>query len=154
MGLDMYLKARRYYSGYDFTPQEEQDVFTKIVDVLGITVDKNSTLHVDVTVGYWRKANAIHKWFVDNVQLGTDDCGTYYVSKETLKELLDLCKETLEWLSGDKTVDSPLPSQGGFFFGSTDYDEWYKQDIEETIEILTKCLQLPNEFDFFYESSW
>ena len=27
-------------------------------------------------VGYWRKANAIHGWFVRNVQNGKDDCGT------------------------------------------------------------------------------
>ena len=37
-------------------------------------------------VGYWRKANQIHKWFVDNVQDGVDDCGEYKVTKEQLIE--------------------------------------------------------------------
>jgi hypothetical protein len=38
-------------------------------------------------VMYWRKANQIHKWFVDNVQDGVDDCKEYWVSEEKLQEL-------------------------------------------------------------------
>ena len=154
MGLDMYLKARISYSGYNFVPQDEKNTFAKIVDVIGIEVDKDSTLSVEVAIGYWRKANVIHKWFVDNVQSGTDDCGSYFVPREALKELLALCKETLTWLEKPENVDSPLPSTSGFFFGSTDYDEWYKKDIEYTIEVINKCLLLPDNYYFYYESSW
>ena len=154
MGLDMYLKARRYYSGYSFIAQDEQESFNKIVDVLGIEVDKDSTLSVEVAIGYWRKANAIHKWFVDNVQDSVDNCSSYYVSRENLKTLLQLCKETLTWLEKPENVDSPLPSTSGFFFGSTDYGEWYKKDIEYTIEVINKCLLLPDNYYFYYESSW
>ena len=30
-----------------------------------------------VEIGYWRKSNQIHKWFVDNIQEGVDNCATY-----------------------------------------------------------------------------
>lgn len=40
---------------------------------------------------YWRKANAVHKWFVDNVQGGEDDCGYYLVTKEQLEQLKEIC---------------------------------------------------------------
>ena len=46
----------------------------------------------DTEIIYWRKANAIHKWFVENVQEGVDDCGEYEVTVEQLTELRDLCK--------------------------------------------------------------
>lgn len=39
-------------------------------------------------IAYWRKANHIHKWFVDNVQYGVDDCGTYEVTEADLKKTI------------------------------------------------------------------
>ena len=35
------------------------------------------------------KANAIHKFFVDEVWKGNDNCERHYVSRDTLVELLD-----------------------------------------------------------------
>ena len=133
---------------------------------------------------YWRKANQIHNWFVQNVQDGKDDCGLYEVSKEKLKELLELCLIVLresrlidgkvfagrQIKNGDmvdiyeegKCIEDPslakelLPTTDGFFFGGTAYDEWYYKDLENTVEILMKVL---NETDFenemiVYQSSW
>ena len=135
-------------------------------------------------VGYWRKANQIHKWFVDNVQDGVDDCGAYNVSRSQINELLRLCQMVKEssqlgsgwvqnghqlsengWLpvyeEGECIVDSEvaekyLPTQSGFFFGSTNYDQYYLDDIEETIKILTNVLET-TDFDnemIIYSSSW
>ena len=47
-------------------------------------------------VCYWRKANQIHKWFVDHVQNGVDDCGEYKVTEEQIDELRELCKELVK----------------------------------------------------------
>ena len=115
--------------------------------------------------GYWRKANAIHKWFVDNVQNGVDNCAEYPVEYEKLQELLNICKElkskmvlsedTNEY--GDKYIvnysicEELLPSQDGFFFGGTQYDEWYYKDLENTIEMLSN---LDDSCDYYYHSSW
>lgn len=49
-----------------------------------------------------------------------------------------------------------LPAQSGFFFGSTDYDQWYMSDIDYTIEKILKVLKT-TDFDkeiVFYRSSW
>ena len=102
---------------------------------------------------YWRKANAIHKWFVDNVQEGKDDCGRYYVSKENLIELRDLCKRVLQ----DKdNAQALLPPEEGFFFGGTDIDQYYFDDINHTIESIEKLLAMPfiDDLSFEYHSSW
>lgn len=48
-------------------------------------------------VGYWKKDNHIHNWFVENIQNGDDDCGYYEVSEEKLRELLQVCEKVVGW---------------------------------------------------------
>ena len=119
------------------------------------------------SLGSWRKANHIHKWFVDNIQDGVDDCGIYEVSKEQLEKLLDTCKEVLINSNlidqGDhKYIEEPsiarklLPITSGFFFESTEYDDWYLEDVKSTIEIIKKTLKT-TDFEkeiVMYSSSW
>lgn len=104
-------------------------------------------------VGYWRKANAIHGWFVRNVQNDVDDCGTYIVTKEQLEELKILCESVL---SGKVKGKKVLPTQPGFFFGSYEYDEDYMDDLRNTIEIIDKVIAETNwEVESVcYQASW
>jgi hypothetical protein len=119
-------------------------------------------------VAYWRKANHIHNWFVENVQNGTDDCGCYEVTKEQLEQLLEICivvrdnskmihdSEGETYIKDTSTAERLLPTQSGFFFGSTDYDKWYLEDIRYTIKELRKILKT-TDFEHeivFYTSSW
>ena len=105
-------------------------------------------------VGYWRKANAIHKWFVDNVQDGQDDCQFHRpVTKEDLETLKGLCKAVLD---DHSKAEKLLPTMPGFFFGTYDYDEIYFEKIQCTHDL---CKKLIEEFDFenyelYYASSW
>ena len=153
MGLDQYLNADVYVSRYDYTTDGINPKFAELIGELGITnYDENgfSGMTIQVPMAYWRKCNQIHQWFVDNVQDGEDNCGTYFVSRDNLTELLDLCKQVL---ADHSKADELLPTQGGFFFGSTDYDEWYFSDLEYTVEQLTRCLESPYDY-FEYTSSW
>ena len=142
MGLDMSLNAERYVC------YEENDSAFEISKFFP-ELDKFRVKSVVVEVAYWRKANAIHNWFVENVQGGKDDCGSYWVRREELKELRDLVSEVLETKNAKK-----LPPKPGFFFGSTDVDDYYWEDLRETIEMIDKVLELPKEWIFEYESSW
>lgn len=104
----------------------------------------------DEQVGYWRKANSIHRWFVDQVQGGRDDCGSYPVSREKLGELLGLVEQVL----ADKSLGKKLlPTYPGFFFGQYDYNDWYQQDMEDTRKILIDVLKREGK-TFTYGSSW
>lgn len=125
MGLDMYLFRK------------EQD---------------NSSDDDMVEVGYWRKANAVHNWFVKIVQGGTDDCGTYPVDIKLLVTLRNICREVLAHRHMAQIL---LPTQSGFFFGSTDYGESYFYDVERTVEILTSVIESssPDEV-YYYHASW
>ena len=146
---------------------------------------RTPALDVKVTVAYWRKANHIHQWFVEHCQGGTDDCRDAYVEREQLEELLQLCQQvlgTLETVDGEihtattyhpdgrvehstqpgRVVAHPkiaadlLPTQQGFFFGGTDYDEYYMKDTQETVTVLEAVLadERLKGWDFEYHASW
>ena len=156
MGLDMYLSKKTYVKQWEHKGDEnfKVEVTKKGEPVSHIKSERIS--YVEEEVGYWRKSNQIHNWFVQNVQNGTDDCGTYFVSEEQLEELLELCKRVIE---NNELADELLPSADGFFFGSTNYDEWYFKDLTNTIEIIETLLSERNEGgyldgDIYYHSSW
>jgi hypothetical protein len=154
MGLDMYLSAKKYMSKY-FDPADVERI-EKINDIFGVTGIEDGDYgaqEVTFRVAYWRKANAIHDWFVQNIQDGVDECQETWVSREQLQELIDVCKRVLSDIS---LAAELLPTRSGFFFGGTDYDEWYKQDLEYTVQRLEKILADPafTKVDFYYHSSW
>jgi hypothetical protein len=154
MGLDMYLSAKKYMSRY-FDPADSEKIKT-INEVFGIEGDEDGDYgaqEVIFRVAYWRKANAIHQWFVDNVQNGTDDCGEYGVTREKLEELMTLCEAIIAEPKKAKTL---MPTASGFFFGSTEYDDWYMQDIQHTADRIKKILADTafTRCDFYYQSSW
>jgi len=158
MGLDMYLKAELYVSGYDHQDSATKSKYAKLLKLAGLDRSKVSedspSASIGVNVGYWRKSNQIHNWFVQNVQAGKDECRPHYVSREKLEDLRNTCREVL---SDHEKAEELLPAQGGFFFGSTDYDDWYFKDLEHTVEILNRCLDesaFSDEWDFHYQSSW
>lgn len=105
-----------------------------------------------IQLAYWRKANQIHNWFVENVQNGQDDCMPYEVSKEQLECLYNCCQEVLTNHNGDQL----LPTKPGFYFGSIEYDHFYYLDVELTKNITGDILQLYdfNNYHLIYNSSW
>ena len=83
---------------------------------------------------------------------GEDDCESYYVSQDQLKELRDVCKKVL---ADTMLADSLLPPQSGFFFGSTAIDESYTDDLTYTVKQLDKLVgDQYKSWDFNYQSSW
>ena len=158
MGLDMYLKRKKYIGAH----WEHRNVKGSIdITINGhkcdIAFDKIS--EITEQFGYWRKANAIHKWFVDTVQDGEDDCREYYVPQSKIEELLELCKKVKE---NPNLASELLPTTQGFFFGSQEYDEYYFMDIDYTIEILESALEdfkntdkrFDYDYAYYYNSSW
>jgi len=150
MGLDMYLEKRTYVKQWDHQSAEEKHEVVVTKGGQPTNIDPKKVKYIIEEAGYWRKANQIHRWFVENVQNGVDNCGDYYVGSEKLTELLELCKK----VEADHSLaDTLLPSASGFFFGGTDYDEWYYNDITNTIAILEEALE-DEQGDFYYSSSW
>ena len=154
MGLDMYL-TKRIYVGAEYEHRKVKANIKITVDGKSLRINPKKISYIEEAVGYWRKANHIHAWFVQNVQNGEDDCGRYYVSEEQLRELLAECEK----IKNNKDLAPELlPIQEGFFFGGTEYDKYYFQVINYTIKLINSLLKqkkgdyLP--FEVEYSSSW
>lgn len=142
MGLDMYLHKRTWIG------VEARERLT--MNGLPDTVEPSRVNYVAEDAGYWRKANAIHRWFVEHVQGGNDDCGLYEVSRDQL-QALQRSVDTV--LAHPDMAAQLLPTQEGFFFGCTEYGEYYVEDLEETRRILKEALA-DTGAGFEYCSSW
>lgn len=156
MGLDMYLRGKRFLSKYlnaddERIQTEVGKMFPELENRTGAFSDESPVTEIVINAGYWRKSNSIHFWFVKNCQSGIDNCLRYRVTRHSLNELKQVCKEVL--IDRSK-ADQLLPTMSGFFFGGTDYDEFYFQDLEYTIKIIDNCLSLPESWEFEYQSSW
>ena len=134
------------------------------------------------TIGYWWKANQIHGWFVDNVQGGVDECRECDVSRDQLKDLRDIVQEVLNnskmvpgkvnvgyafdhdgyhdifedgfVIKNARVARKLLPRREGFFFGLYGYDQFYLENLRDTLPILDEALASPPEVTFSYQSSW
>lgn len=161
MGLDMYLGARNTNGEFE-------------------------------QIGYWRKANAVHGWFVRECADGVDECQEIFVSREQLLQLRSDCNNALanretatpnnaegrvisqpigsgqdimDFIMENMKVeqqkigtavlsDDPLAPTPGFFFGSYEKDEWYYNDLMETIDIIDKAIALGDGWQVIYQASW
>lgn len=172
MGLDMYLEIRReeYVSRYtkSKTLKREWSKFIKengpgLVSVEPDMVCRKTTWEV----GYWRKANQIHNWFLehcgprDHDGEVIDDCRSIEVSVSKLEQLLEECKMVL---ADHSLAQIYLPTKSGFFFGTTEYDEYYFEDLEHTVKVLEPVIEFMHNikdkcksndwYDVIYSASW
>ncbi len=137
MGLDMYLRASKYVGGWRHSTDGERNEYERMVELFGMTdyVDDGSpSIDVSFTVGYWRKANQIHSWFVRECQKGVDDCRATHVSIAELKDLQAMCLRVM-------ASTGPVP-----------FDPY-----AATVTIVDKCIALdkaPGWWEFIYQSSW
>lgn len=154
MGLDMYLTKKTF-----IWSNKRQKL---IIKGLGKKEDKaiNPIRVEEITeeIGYWRKSNSIHAWFVKNIQGGDDNCEKYNVPQEKIEELLKIVKQILDKPSKE-LAKQLLPTQNGFFFGDIEYDLYYFKDLEETKIILENALkELKRKSNLsvsiYYQSSW
>lgn len=160
----MYLYARKGISSIDWENNSDHSITKKLnadYKILTSLMGANDWAYdpeelafaeVHIQVGYWRKANAIHNWFIQELADGEDNCRPIYVPRSSLVDLKILCEEVL---ADHSKADTLLPTGSGFFFGSTEYDEWYFHNVEKTAKVVTKLIEdVPEGWSFEYQSSW
>lgn len=96
---------------------------------------------------YWRKSNFIQNYFDKKID-GADNCKRYDVPKDWILELIELCKSVIDDPSKAEFI---LPTASGFFWGSTDYDDIYLDDVNYTY---TRLLEVKDYVKFVYWAWW
>lgn len=164
MGLDMHLSARGYWSQY--SPGGGADAVEKLQRAakraFGYLPPRHestmNSIEIEVPLMYWRKFNALHGWFVNNVQDGKDECQSSYVDFDKLRELDKLVCE-LFMAHSPALVLARMPPTKGFFFGSTEINDWFWEDLRVTMEGLHKIVAdidagKMNAWSIYYHASW
>ena len=165
--MNLYIRKNEYCSKYykeegsDLKLEFPKEASRFFPNLTNLVISRTT----DYTVGYWRKANAIHNWFLENcaardeLDNPIDDCRPIEIPVEKLEELFITCKKVLEDHSLAKRL---LPTEDGFFFGSIEYDEDYFDAIEDTIDIIEPVIKFirhniennDKSWDVIYQASW
>lgn len=181
MGLDMYMSKKTYVKQWSHnTPEEQFNVDVKKGGEPFNKIKPERVSYVVEEVSYWRKFNALHNWFVNECADGEDNCQEIYIGErlpqllETLQKVKEVYenspkkvvsvksgfsngKETfyeVEVPEDTDTLDELFPTSSGFFFGGTEYDEYYIQEVNETIELIEGLLKEDENGDYYYQASW
>lgn len=161
MGLEMYVEAEVYAGGWNHSNAEDKSLYNEITNMVGLNKLASSDspfCTVCVNVAYWRKANSIHAWMVQNLADGKDECQRIYLDHDHINKLINKCKAALSlYRSGEiEGAGRMMPPQGGFFFGNTDVKDCWAKDMEDTIKQLAPLLdpELSKKYSFYYRASW
>ena len=86
---------------------------------------------------YFRKVNFLFKYFEDRGKMVDE----YYafVEQEDVEDIIYKCERILK---DNSLAHALLPTQNGFFFGSTDYDGWYFSDVKDCLKQMKQFLKL------------
>lgn len=187
MGLDMYLHKKHYVKNWEHKGKEGQFSFLikkggKKVDY----INTKKICYIEEEVAYWRKANQIHNWFIKNCANGDGERATMNVSRDQLVELLGIVNKVLKasklvkgkikngqtgtkdgwvdnmvdgkYIEDSSVAEELLPTASGFFFGGTDYDEYYIEDLKHTKQVLEEELKATegdkSYLEYEYYASW
>lgn len=161
MGLDMYLRIKKRDYGEKPVVEIGNKELEEVYKANATSSRKDTVWTIETKtydIMYWRKANAIHKWFVDECGEGVDECQDIEVPWEKLWELETKC---LRALADKEHAADELPTTDGFFFGGTDYDDWYFDDVKATADFIMsmrnavgKDPSIKEDYELIYKASW
>ena len=86
---------------------------------------------------YFRKVNFLFAYYENNGKMVEQ----YYAftDKEDIDDIISRCERVLK---DHKQAEYLLPTQSGFFFGSTDFDKWYFSDVKDCLRQMKKYRKL------------
>jgi hypothetical protein len=152
MGLDSYLYKKTYVQNWENNSPDSK-----------IKPERISYIVEDV--GYWRKFNALHNYIVENFADGRDDYQHIGLTEGGLRNILDTLKQAKYILDSDASdeeksdkLSDVFPTAEGFFFGSTDYEDYYAECVDNAIlllsDLIDECDDDNYSYSFYYQASW
>lgn len=167
MGLDQYL----YRSRTTFYRADPEARYSKLPlgeckTSDGIAIPQKhigllGSQEITDQVGYLRKVNAVHGWIVRHLAEGVDECQRIYLDRESVVMLVADLHDAID----NPKTNTGLPPTPGFFFGSTERDDWYLDDMKDALAIFTWLLEVmeadeakdtrgDTDYQYWYQASW
>jgi len=163
MGLDMYFYLNRYDSRSKWDDEKlandgevSQVQYPKALKSLEDYIYDRNFMSVEskYQVGYFRKFNALHAYIVDNFANGVDECQEIEIDETDLQKMLN---DLVQVDNDHSKAEELLPTRSGFFFGGTEYDDWYFSDVKDAIKMIKLIMEVKannKEYYLSYRASW
>lgn len=153
MGLDQYISAHIY------VPLKK--IEDAIAGTPAIAKRLNTEGHgavVRVQIAQFRKFNALHGYIKKRV--GEIENLQEVPINDLIDEMYEDCKlilATKDSKDGNADAIQRMPPTEGFFFGSTEVDRWYYNDMKELHDLLSDLIKISEMNDstaFSYRAWW
>ena len=139
----LFKKDMPKYSKWDFYWEKFLKELKPIEDVVAFLNGYAEHYYAEDDA-YFRKVNCIYAYFQERLE--DEAC---FVDEYDLDDIIDRCDKILKGVNLHKDIpyeaikrgEELLPTQGGFFFGSTEYDKWYFADVKDIRKQMKKLLR-------------
>lgn len=113
-------------------------------------LDEEIRMHYEGYDAYFRKVNFIFAYFQNIGKMHNDYFA--FADVDDVDDLIDRCERVLK---DHRLAHNLLPTRDGFFFGSTDYDDWYFSDVKDCLRQMRKFRKLLTEgYNGYVIFSW
>lgn len=129
---DIFNNQMKKYTKWDFSYEKFKNEVFPLDAVKKFFKDFLSRYYAEEDA-YFRKVNFVYRYF--SPKLANECC---FVTKYDMLDLADRCDRVLK---NHSLAEELLPTQSGFFFGSTDYDNWYFEDVKDCRRQMKKLLR-------------
>lgn len=143
--IEKYRKPEDYNKQtdyYDKWSEEEKAEYSRLYDA--IPNGKN----YGEEIGYFYKVNFLMGFFGYE-----ENCKDKEVSKSELEELQSRCNKVLA-SKDNELATSILPPQAGFFFGSTDINDYYYEKVAKVQKWVASVLETLEDDDIVAMWAW
>lgn len=108
---------------------------------MGLDIYIQKKVRLCKELAYFHRVNFLIPFIEDYYDIAwLGNCEEIELDKYCIEELIIRCKQVLE---DSSKAEELLPVKGGFFFGSTEYDQNYFKDVQL---VKDTCIDLLEEF--------
>jgi hypothetical protein len=148
--VPLYKKYGFYLAKYGYEYRNNTITSIKSPQELEVIFNEEKKHIYPMSDAYFRKVNFIYEYFRNKLE--NESC---VITKNELNEFIQNCKEVYNKKGNENYAKQVLPTTSGFFFGSTDYDEWYWNDVKDCIAQMQKIYKALKDDDYvMWDFSW
>jgi len=148
--IDELYRTIKKYDGFPIGVEEWDKDNNKYVCKLKTIEDANNYANKIVSAKpseictetdlYYRKVNFLYAFFPPTEE------EMAIIEKADAERLVEACNKVIKAYNNgnadwESVAEEELPTQSGFFFGSTDYDDWYISDVKQVRREFAKLIK-------------